>query len=86
MRAYENYFISYENLNIKLGTKVRIVKLWPHARKQGHEIGQVWTILPPCNECGDDVIWLKGKFIGQKKEDVWTIDEDFLKKHFEVIG
>ena len=67
--------------SIQKNTKLRLIKLWPHARKQGREINQLWTVKSPCSECGEDIIWLQGK----TKDDLWTIDNVFLKKHFEIL-
>jgi y4mF family transcriptional regulator len=40
------------------GSKVRLVKLWPHARKHGYEIGQTWTVGYYSRQDGLDTIWL----------------------------
>lgn len=67
---------------VEPGDKIKLIKLWPHAKKQGKEIGQIWEIIPYCKSCGKDVIWLNNI---KKKNNEWTIDQDFLNKHFEKI-
>lgn len=64
------------------GSEIRLIKLWPHARKQGHENGEVWKIGLYSKQDGLDVIWL----VNGNDEYKWTIDHEFLKKHFEVIA
>ncbi len=60
---------------------VVLKKLWPHARKQGHEIGEQRRIGYYSRQDGLDCIWL----VNQKGEYDWTIDHSFLRKHFDVI-
>jgi hypothetical protein len=71
-----------KNVIIKPGDKLRLVKLWPHAKKQGKNLGQIWEVIPYCTSCGKDVIWLKNV---KKNNDEWTIDQDFLVKYFEKV-
>ncbi len=63
------------------GTIIKHIKLWPNARKQGHEIGDVWEVGFYCKCCGSETIWL----VDKKGEYSWTMDRDFLLKHFEII-
>ena len=60
---------------------LKIIKLWPYARKQGREIGQIWTVGYYCRHCGLDIIWL----VNSAGEYVWTIEHDFLVQKFEVL-
>ena len=62
-------------------TVIKITKLWPHARKHGHEIGQVWRVGYYSKKDGLDIIWL----VDEKGGYSWTIEEAFLKKYFEVV-
>lgn len=61
------------------GTKLKLVKLWPHGRKR-HETGERWKVGYYCRTCGLDTIWL----VDKKGKYSWTIDYDFLNKHFEI--
>jgi hypothetical protein len=60
---------------------VVLKKLWPHARKQGHEVGEKRRIGYYSRQDGLDCIWL----VNRQGEYDWTIDHSFLHKHFEVI-
>jgi hypothetical protein len=60
---------------------VVLKKLWPHARKRGHEVGEKRRIGYYSRQDGLDCIWL----VNPKGEYDWTIDHAFLRKHFEVI-
>jgi len=62
-------------------TVLRLSLLWPHARKQGREIGQIYRVGYYCRHCGPAVIWL----VDSKGDYVWSVDLSFLKKHFEVL-
>lgn len=62
------------------GTQLRLIRLWPHARRQGKENGQQWYVGEYSEMDGFDVIWL----VDQEGDYVWTIDHEFLYKHFEV--
>jgi lipopolysaccharide transport protein LptA len=57
------------------------VRLWPNARPQGHEVGEVWRVGYYSRCDGLEAIWL----VNGKGEYVWTVDEAFLRKHFEVV-
>lgn len=61
---------------------VRLCRLWPHARKWGHEIGQSFRVGYYSRKDGLDCVWLVD---GQGKYD-WTVDHTFLRKHFELIA
>ena len=60
---------------------IRIKRLWPHARKQKHELGQVLRVGYYSPQDGLDCIWL----VDDSGDYFWTIDHDFLEKHFEVV-
>ena len=60
---------------------VRIRKLWPHARKQGREIGQVYRVGYYCKDCGTEDIWL----VDENGNYSWTVDLDFIENFFEII-
>lgn len=68
------------NYPIPSNTRIRLTKLWPHARSQGKELGQVWRIGEYSEADGTDVIWL----VDSNDEYVWTIDHEFLHAHFIV--
>ena len=60
---------------------VRLVRLWPHARKRGYEVGQTWRIGYYSPQDGLDVIWLvdaAGRYGA-------TADHGWITKHFEVV-
>ena len=78
-----NEIVWVKKINI-IGPKsvIKLIKLWPYARKkQGHEIGEIWTVGYYCKQDGLDVIWL----VNSAGEYNWTINHDFLKKHYEII-
>ncbi len=60
---------------------VRLKKLWPHARKQGREIGQIFRIGYYCKDCGVDTVWL----VDTGGEYSWTGDIEFLDEFFELL-
>jgi len=60
---------------------LRLVRLWPNARKQGKEAGQVWRVGYYSQRDGVATIWL----VNARGEYVCTIDEPFLSEHFEVV-
>ena len=62
-------------------TVVRLKKLWPYARQQGKEIGQIYRIGYYCRNCGLDTVWLVDKSGGYS----WSADNDFIDRYFEVI-
>lgn len=59
---------------------VRLTKLWPHARKNGYEIGQTWRIGYYSRKDGLDVIWL----VDTNGDYSQTADHDWIETHFEV--
>ena len=60
---------------------VRIKKLWPHARKQKHEVGQTLRVGYYSPQDGLECIWL----VDDTGNYFWTIDHEFLDKHFEIV-
>lgn len=63
-------------------TVLRLEKLWPHARKQGKEIGQIYRVGYYCKDCGKDTIWL----VDAQGNYGWTVDFEFVKAHFKLIA
>lgn len=62
-------------------TSLRLRKLWPHARKQGREVGQFYRVGYYCRHCGPQTVWL----VNEAGEYCWTVDWDFVARHFEVV-
>lgn len=62
-------------------TVLRLVRLWPHARKQGHEIGEIRRVGYYSRQDGTDVVWL----VDNKGNYDWTADYDWIKKHFDIL-
>lgn len=62
-------------------TTLRLTKLWPHARRRGHEIGEFWRVGYYCKHCGLDTIWL----VNKGGTPCWTVDLPFVEKHFEAV-
>jgi hypothetical protein len=62
-------------------TIVRLKKLWPHARKKGKEIGQIYRIGYYCENCGIDIVWL----VDENGSYNWTADNEFIERHFEIV-
>jgi len=60
---------------------VKLIRLWPHARRQGYEVGQTWRIGYYSRSDGLDVIWL----VDAAGEYSQTGDHDWIEKYFEVI-
>lgn len=60
---------------------VKLKKLWPHARKQGHEIGELWRIGYYSPQDGLDVVWL----VDSAGNYDWTVDHEWLYSKFEVV-
>ena len=60
---------------------VKLIRLWPRARKRGYERGQTWRIGYYSRQDGLDVIWLVNAsgVYGQ------TANHDWIAKHFEVV-
>jgi hypothetical protein len=61
-------------------TVLTLTKLWPHARRQGHEIGHVYRVGYYCKKDGLDTIWL----VDAEGNYDWTVDHDFVAKFFTV--
>ena len=60
---------------------LRIKKLWPHARKQGHEKGAIRRVGYYSIQDGLDCVWL----VDSEGNYNWTIDHEELYDKFEVI-
>ena len=60
---------------------VRLKKLWPHARKQGHEIGEIRIIGYYSKQDGLDCVWLANTAGNYD----WTTDHEWLYEKFEVL-
>lgn len=60
---------------------VRLKKLWPHARKKGHEKGEIKRIGYYSPQDGLDCIWL----VDSDGNYNWTTDHEWLYENFEVI-
>jgi hypothetical protein len=63
------------------GSVVRLKKLWPHARQQGHEKGEIWRIGYYSEQDGLDVIWM----VNSEGEYDWTVDHEWLHDKFEIM-
>ena len=66
---------------IKPLTVLRLVKLWPHVRRHGREIGQVYRVGYYCRHCGLDIVWL----VDRDGNYNWTADHEFLDRFFEIL-
>jgi len=62
-------------------TVLRLVKLWPHARKQGHEIGEIRRVGYYSKQDGLDCIWL----VDDSGEYNWAVDHAWILDKFEII-
>lgn len=62
-------------------TVLRLAKLWPHAREQGREIGQVYRVGYYCRGCGPGIVEL----VNAAGEYKWTADHEFIERYFELI-
>ena len=62
-------------------TVLRLDRLWPHARKQGRDKGQIYRIGYYCKGCGTKTIWL----VDSTGDYNWTADLPFIKKHFCIL-
>ena len=38
---------------------MKLIRLWPHARKDGYEVGQTWRIGYYSRQDGLDTVWLE---------------------------
>ena len=59
---------------------IRLKKLWPHARKNGYEIGQKWKVTYYSKQDGLDCIWMK-----DAQGNFETGTHAWINKYFEVI-
>ena len=66
---------------LRPGTLLRLVRLWPHARKQGREIGQLYRVGYYSKMDGLDCVWL----VDSSGRYDWTADHAFVSRHFHVI-
>lgn len=62
-------------------TVLRLKKLWPYARKQGREIGQIYRVGYYCRGCGTETVWL----VDVDGNYGWTADKPWIEEHFEII-
>jgi hypothetical protein len=62
-------------------TVLRLKKLWPHARRQGHERGEIWRVGYYSKQDGLECIWL----VDKKGEYCWTADAKWISEVFEVV-
>ncbi len=67
---------------IRPRTVLTLKKLWPHARKQGRELGQIWRVGYYSKRDGLEVVWL----VDEKGEYQWTVDKDFVVEFFCVVS
>lgn len=62
-------------------TVLRLIRLFPHAKKKGHHIGEIRRVGYYSKNDGLDVIWL----VDNSGEYNWTADHAWVMKHFEII-
>lgn len=62
-------------------TVLRLERLWPHARKQGREKGQIYGVGYYCKGCGVDTIWL----VDEHGDYNWAADLAFTAKYFKIM-
>lgn len=67
--------------SIRPKSVIRLVKLWPYARKQGHKVGELWRIGYYSKLDGANVIWL----VDEEGSYQWTVDCKFIADHFVII-
>lgn len=60
---------------------LRLANLWPHARKQGHEIGEIRRVGYYSKQDGLDCIWL----VDNNGSYNWAADRVWVLDKFEVI-
>jgi len=63
------------------GTILRLAKLWPHARKKGHEIGEIRQVGYYSRQDGLDCVWL----VDDKGRYNWSADQKWVLDKFEVV-
>ena len=66
---------------LRPNTVLRLNRLWPHARKQGHEIGELRRVGYYSPRHGLDSVWL----VDSKGNYNWWADHAWIEKHFEVV-
>ena len=62
-------------------TVLKLVKLWPHARKHGHEKGDIHRVGYYCKKCGIETVWL----VNHEGKYDWTADKEWIEKHFIIV-
>lgn len=62
-------------------TVLRLKKLWPHARKQGHERGEIWRIGYYSKQDGLECVWL----VDKKGAYSWSATADWISEKFEIV-
>jgi hypothetical protein len=60
---------------------LRLRKLWPYARKKGHEIGEIRRVGYYSPQDGLDCIWL----VDDAGAYNWTADHEWVCDKFEVV-
>lgn len=63
-------------------TLLKLVKLWPHARKHGREIGQLYRVGYYSRRDGLEIVWL----VDANGSYNWTAELPFIHQHFEIVG
>jgi hypothetical protein len=61
---------------------VKLSRLWPHARRQGHEVGEIRRIGYYTPQDGLDCVWL----VSSGGDYDWTADHDWIERHFDVVS
>lgn len=69
------------NAPLPPGTILQLAKLWPHARKKGHEIGEIRRVGYYSPQDGLDCIWL----VDVTGNYNWTADHKWVSEMFTVI-
>jgi hypothetical protein len=62
------------------GTVLKLLKLWPNARKQGHEVGEIWRVGYYTKNDGLETIWL----VDRHGSYCWTADREFIADKFSI--
>ena len=60
---------------------LRLKKLWPHATRRGHEIGEIRRVGYYSRHDGLDCIWL----VDKDGKYNWTADHKWVMDKFEVV-
>jgi hypothetical protein len=61
---------------------VKLSRLWPHARKHGHEVGEFRRIGYYSPQDGLDCVWL----VSSSGDYDWTADHDWIERHFDLVS